>query len=997
MGDYYDWNDPYTVEKKRNYFSNPGANLNFESIDSLPGAPTRAYPFYVELQVRPTAPELLRAAYKSSLVWPIDTEANIRNLGEGAEAIWASLFAGQDMRTSGRLQVVPFLQVGIQQSDLPSWDAMRMYGITATKETTCSVNCVYQMILPLTPVGRNGQVFALQTKVLHDFLTGDTNLFRRWRDVRLKWAVQGEVLRANEQGNYRPGPGGSHGIIVYDTPYIITGLQTQRQAGAEMFVAGAYQAAGQLFDDGPISLLRAGMEAQFLSGRLTLGQIGDRFNSLNATPSASYTQTWGITHTYGILYGGRLFYPHIDLALLTTMQTTTRQLLEAVYPSRNVSPTLILASEQRTSTLNADDVAPDGQGGLNKLGVNGATDITLNTCLKPLVTSRSLKLQTYRYDPSAGGFGFDAAPTAGSDSIQNPDSQIQSLQQLGDWVPLSLDEVLAKVEQEFAQRFPELQQLFDQVQAVYATVQELYNQALNILKMATTAWHIGQTVVQRLSNLDLSDLSLTLDDVQMIVQFLDQNGILPSGYAQIVYVLLDVFEAGGPLAWLEQQFNKVVDFVEGLTETIGSFFDNAPGISAPSAQEFLEWTHTAINVLNYLATITGFQFLADLAKILTQVIEIYKLVRQIIDAAINVVKTIQSTLEGAAETARALLDTLLAEAKALAGSLSLVGLLIQIGLIWVSVLVTLLNGNLPPLIVSTIVARAIVETIIAVAIFVIATVVPFGWVLLAVFAVIKAIEAIFGVKFDPISLFLDWFFGIKITPLSSLLTHQVGPLNYLPFDPQGGLVVSERFQVNITSTALLMGTSAALDNSWAGVRTGFYSGAWYAFQVCVQDPSQWQQFMAEYAPFQTSPPQINTSALFICFNLKLAQDARLNAQGTELEYTWKVTPYSRSQSGAKQWIGGGIYQMRHDRTAYAEYVPMRPRINTWTYVDVNFGVGTRAYVCSPFLDLQGECYEIGQGGESPPQITRLYFDILPNTVFGMLGWPDLVNTARCLC
>ncbi len=995
VGDYYDWNDPYTVEKKRVYFSNPGANLNFESIDSLAGAPVRAYPFYVELQVRPTAPELLRAAYKSSLVWPIDTEANIRNLGEGDEALWASLFAGQDMRTSGRLQVVPFLQVAIQQADLPSGDAMRLYGITATKATTCSVNCTYQMILPLTPVERNGQVFALQTKALHDFVTGDTNLFRRWRDVRLKWAVQGEVLRANEQGNYRPGPGGSHGIIVYDTPYVITGLQTQRQAGAEMFVAAAYQTAGQLFDDGPISLLRAGMEAQFLSGRLTLEQIGDRFNSLNATPSATYTQTWGITHTYGILYGGRFVYPHIDLALLTTMQTTTRQLLEAVYPSRSVSPTLILASEQRTSTLNADDIAPDGRGGLNTLGFNGVTDITLNTCLKPLVTSRSLKLQTYRYDNSGFSvfdFGLDGAMVAGADSIQNPKSQIQNLQQLGDWVPLSLDEVLTKVEQEFAQRFPELQQAFDQIQAVYATLEDLYQQALNILKMATTAWHIGQTVIHRLSNLELADLSLTLDDVQMIVQFLDQYGILPSGYAQIVYVLLDVFEAGGPLAWLEQQFNQIVNFVEGLTETIGSFFDNAPGLSMPSTQEFLEWTRAAINLLNYLAMITGFQFLSDLARILTQVIEIYKLVRQIIDAAINVVKTIQSTLEGAAQTARALLDTLLAEAKALAGSLSLVGLLIQIGLTWVSVLVTLLNGNLPPLIVSTIVARAIVETIIAVAIFVIAAVVPFGWVLLAVFAVIKAIEAIFGVKFDPISLFLDWFFGIKITPLSSLLSHQVGALNYQPVDPQGGLVVGERFQVNITSTTLLMGTSAALDHSWAGVRTGFYSGAWYDFQVCVQDPSQWQQFMAEYAPFQTAPPQINTNTLSVCFNLRLAQDSRLNAQGTELEYTWKVTPYSRNQSGAKQLLGGAIYQMRQDRTAYAEYVPMRPRINTWTYVDVNFGVGTRAYVCSPFLDLQGECYEIGQGGESPPQITRLYFDILPNTIFGMLGWSDLVNT-----
>ena len=112
--------------------------------------------------------------------------------------------------------------------------------------------------------------------------------------------------------------------------------------------------------------------------------------------------------------------------------------------------------------------------------------------------------------------------------------------------------------------------------------------------------------------------------------------------AQAAYFLLGVIEAGGPIEWLEQQFNNIVSFVEGVVETVGGFLDSSPGLSAPSEETLLSWTHTAINVLNYLAVITGLDVLGTIADVLSTLIEVYKMVKLLVDAVTTVVNTIQS-------------------------------------------------------------------------------------------------------------------------------------------------------------------------------------------------------------------------------------------------------------------------------------------------------------------------------------------------------------------
>ena len=99
----------------------------------------------------------------------------------------------------------------VDASDLPNVLAMTSYGISATQTSNGS----YQMILPLVPVERGGKTYALQAKVYQDRPSLDNVI--RWRDMRLKWAVQGDVLRPADDGSGQmvPSPTGNYGLIIY--------------------------------------------------------------------------------------------------------------------------------------------------------------------------------------------------------------------------------------------------------------------------------------------------------------------------------------------------------------------------------------------------------------------------------------------------------------------------------------------------------------------------------------------------------------------------------------------------------------------------------------------------------------------------------------------------------------------------------------------------------------------------------------------------------------
>ena len=135
----------------------------------------------------------------------------------------------------------------------------------------------------------------------------------------------------------------------------------------------------------------------------------------------------------------------------------------------------------------------------------------------------------------------------------------------GDWTMLGLDEVLKDVQKQFDE--------------IYGQIEQYYNDALTVVEMATTVWHQGQTVMQSIGDLSLTNITDALSDPNFyadILNLLDQYGLLnglPSEFRQVVDFLLGVMQyPGGPGQWLEDQWNTVVGYAEDVVGGFKDFF-----------------------------------------------------------------------------------------------------------------------------------------------------------------------------------------------------------------------------------------------------------------------------------------------------------------------------------------------------------------------------------------------------------------------------------------
>jgi hypothetical protein len=892
---------PFSKSGPGNYGgSKPGPNLVFETLDQDPGATTTLYPFYVELQVRPTNAESLRWAY-NNLYWPNDHKGAVQSNG-ALGGFLAQLF-GASSGADGKITLVPFLQAIVRTNDLPSQEAMDHYGVSVSELEDEEGNWVlenmvplYEMTIPLLPIERGGQVYAFQAKMLHD-QNGNADYTRQWHDLRLKWAVVADVLMANGEGELVPSSNGGYGLIVYDEPYFLTGLQVSRQGGASTLLAAALPSAGETYDDGPIALLRAGMEAQFLPGALDMAEIKARFDTPNTTTDE---ERWGIPQdqAYRVMYDpASMTYEHLDEAIATTMMTTTKQMLDQNFSGyEDLEPTMILASEQRTSSINLDDDPPSNY-----------QDISINTCLKPMMTSRSLKLQTYQWEVQGLG---------------------------GAWESLSLDEVLQKVEAEYA--------------AATDPNYEFYFEELNILKMVTTSWHIGQTAIFKIGDILVHHLDDIMSDPEIAFKLLDQNGLLPSGFLDVIEVLMDVADAGGPLAWLEQQWNKVTSAIDSFGETIkGSFLDFSPSQSPPSGadsgggggqeppsgteepfdQKLLGWTETAISVLNALATITGSEFFTDVANILTKIIEIYKKMQAIIDAVKAAVDILKSPNPVAAATA-----TLTKELGALGQQMSLFGLIVAVAMVWAGLMMTLQLGDYGPVMTTSLVLGAIANTIILVVLFVLAAFFPWGTILAIVIGLIKLLGDVFDVPLDPLSALVK-IFEPDTVELTGFAGAEFGELDVEPLEPGGGLIVARAFRIQLDGN-VYMGTypdgdAQDLDQSYAEMHLGRY-----LYNRPDWGINRWVENSIGYPPY-------------------VAAD--------------------------------GAYHRRFYTKAGVDIDPWSAEINAEVDLDVSLYMTIRYDKCSAI-----GCDEYTHSGYSNPvYIDPLYFDILPSNLDDLWHWDEL--------
>ncbi|MCL5994843.1 MAG: hypothetical protein M1546_02165, partial [Chloroflexi bacterium] len=965
----------------------PGANLSFDPVvDTANTGAQPVEPFYVEVQVVPQDRDTLRYAYKDALYWPKgDDLGNIRNL--------------IGMTTTGKLTVVPFLEVTVFEDDLPSAAARNAYGIGASKVISeCTVNCDFHLVIPLAPVERSGLTHALQGKVLYEARSAQR---LSWQDMRLKWALRGNIGRPGPDNTTEPG---DFGFAIYDEGYRITGMQVQRQGGAQTLVAAAKPTGPQQkLTDGPVALLRAGLEARFLTGGIGIPDIQQRFDiaTANSTP---ITDRWGITFTYYIT--SQTNFVHLDQALLTTNITLTRAMLNKAYPSHNISPTLVIATQQRTATINLDEIdAPN------------YADLSFNLCGKDMVTSRSLRLATYDWDPLAdsglaisdfglGIFDFglnqDATEsnnpnavadsglnqdTAGSD---NPKSQIQNLQSLGDWYLMGLEEVLKKVQSEYDQ--------------IFSKSDPFYEAGLTVLKLVTTNWNQGITAIQNMGSITWQDITNAITDLglyQRITQWLFEQGFLPAEFALVVNFVLGVWEAGGPVAWLEQQWNMFVSFIDGFGKLVSGSVVNftltpattGDGTVNLSLADLMSFTRTAINVLNYFANILGLGVLADIANILTKVLEILEKVRQVWN-------TIQAGIQAIQKGIDAALTVIANELKAVAKPMGVFGLIVFVGFTLFNLFMTLANASgITQLIFAVLVLKAVWEIVKAVVLFVIASYFPIGTIVAAGVALINwLVDMVGGVAgevlqwiFDPIGALLD---AILANPPPEQLTNvfgnpRISGLDFVryPDAPLGGIMEGQRFGFALTGTLSMSGPSRGLSHSGAKMYLGRYAGG-KDFELCGMSILQ---FLKDTGNEDEAAEYGIDIALNRCRTFSFSS-----------EYLWSYSNNTRKYIKSSQYLTDTIYlengasfelpfdiRLRDFTTASELTVtPHRPAINGKVALDVSYKIRAWFENCG-ILGL--DCDEYSDAFFTPPAGSYVYFDILPTRLRDLWNWEDLFN------
>ena len=918
---------PFTVSP---VFEAAGANLSFETLYSLPGVPPREV-YYFEVQIVPANTRTLQFAYKSALEWPVDDKGMIQH--------------DPNSGTTGRLQLAPFLEATLDNNDLPSEHAMAQYGLAAVPIAAADGTPTDEstLVIPLAPVERGGIIYAFQAKMLQDMPGPDGVI--RWRNLRLKWGVQGDVLRADDDGNMVPSPTGSYGLVVYDEPYRITGVQTSRQGGASSLVAGAIREAGA--DAAAVTLLRGALETQFLGGRLNLGEIYNRFE-LGST--ATITERWGITQTFIVSLPD--YFSHVDEMILTTNVTTTRSLLDAAYSGGGVRPTLLIATEQRTATLNVDDLPNPN-----------FDNLLLNLCVTQMVTSRSLKLASYRWDPSAGVMAAGVG-----------------VQSAGDWVMLGLDEVLKDIQQQF--------------DALYSVAEAFYNETLTLLQLAMTAWYQGQTVIQAIGDLALTDVANVLDDAAFytqILDLLDAAGLfdgLPQEFRPAVEFLLGVLNyPGGPAQWLEDQWNTVVALGEGL---VGGFKNFAAGDFAFTPDSLLSFTQTAINVLTWLASIFDFGFLGDAVKVLTTLLDVFNRVQQLW-------ATIQVLVEHGAAVAVEVLTALASELGALSNSLQVVGVIFSVVSSLLSLFFQLALGNLSVLGIIAVVLKAVVEIAIAIVLFVVATIFPVGTLIALAIGIVRAVAGFLKDWFGDVGTVLAWI----LDPLGSFLdavnpdpeplvrflgNPRLGELQFRTFPdaPLGGFIAGDRFAFSLPGIVTLSGeTGAALNRSHAWVRLGRYAGGG-EFEVCGL---QIVQYLIDTGQLDMLPSFTNAIVWNQCTTFR----ARYEPTWTyshEDSFSASAPYFTDKIPGTAISLPFNFLVRDYYSAAQLNVNPRTPQINGVVLADISLDVALLWENCG-ILGL--DCDQYADPYTTPPSVNYIYLDILPRTLAELWDWDDLRN------
>ncbi len=978
MGGIFDYNDGPNYEHK-NDVPAPGANFTFDPVGGANGLVGQFDPFYVDIQIRPNLKESMNFAYRSALYWPeIDDKGLVRNMPGFS---------------TGELVIAPFLEVTLPNKyHLPSASAQAAYGVSASPVISGCVadSCEQRMTVPLAPIERLGMRVALQARAFYTPRDADRI---QWKNMRLKWAVRGNVGSPDEAEGTKYE---DTVFNVYDEGYSITGAQVQRQGGAKSLIS-APAPSGPTSDPknqntlGPAMLLRAGLEARFLTGGIDLAAVQQRFN---IGSSASITERWGITHTFYTT--SALNFAHLDQMVMQTNMTMTKAVLNAAYVSKNITPTVIVATEQRTATLNADEYKEYDY-----------FDFTFSLCEKPMVSSRSMRLVTYGWDPDGGGgnlarASFDGLvdPSGAADGLGRTDDWglpggiTWSL--LGDWYVQSIHELLKFVEKNF-------DQIFDKDNAFYAA-------GLAVVKLLVSNWHNMITAMQGIGSASWADISKVITDPDLyvrIAQWLATNGWIPTQFVVIVDFIAGIFAAGGPIQWLEKQLNTIMGFIDGfgklvsgstLTFSFGTVAHVADGSINLTLGDLIGFTKTIIGIISYFANLLGADIVGDLLKVLSVILEIIQKVKQIYDA-------INAGLQALSKGINVALNLIAKELSAVSKPLGVVGLIFAIGFTILALALQIGSGNLPDGVIAQLVAIAIWQIIKAIALFVIALYFPIGTIVAAVIAIIDLIIGLFeGVAkdvlqwiFDPIGAILD-----QLNPDPEQISFLYGDPEISNFNmgraddnPRAGLVNGYPFWFELDGKMRISGSAAGTKGSKAKMYLGKYADGTY-FESCGASLAQYYEEVdpeksPAYAWLASVPGSIGGS---ICERVNMPRPEGWQYKYELVDYSvgkhhLSITREVTLDDGSKSFV----VDLATVRNFYSHpkltVVPTIPRINAPLSLDMSFELRFWIENCGYFgLD----CDEYPSSTiDTTPSAQVIYLDILPATLSGFLYWDELTN------
>ena len=707
---------------------------------------------YIQVQVQPQNSAHWRYSL-STLDWPHDDLGTMKDLDD----------------STNDLQLVPMLEV--TTDDKPSADLAARYNvITAGK-----------LYIPLLPENDGGKITAFRAKVAYEPLALASI---DWSSARFLWVTTGRS--DSYAGCVNPGAPGvpdcrfrSHTEVLtsYPESFRLTGLQVTKSGPFEALMMGTPTSPTE---DVRLFGLAFGLNGSYMkfdslfnqsTAESSLAEVEQRVTS----PNTPITLTWGVSTTAAApVAAERHVYGHMDQGIAFTNGQVVPAFLQREYTTpkyaagglcRDAQGTqfrcasLLGAYEFKTGSY---DLARLGSGQVNA----GSVAVQLSSI--SLATQRSVKMSMYEHNPISG------------------------------WQAMSPARMMELL---FVRYGGNLDAILAQIRAAHPDRDLTAHDLQYGLVTLYMAWTSGQSRVT------------ALDGVPLSSSVSDNNAAEDELAAQITASALTATRTALNFPGLFSDLTEGIKDSFGLTKLTGTVPDAERGIQFRQRAIYglIAVTATAATLGSIALAIAGavcaskgpdacdqdalqaanytFASLALVDSLRSGAVAVkdLRLVRQAaaLRAASDTSDAAQATMVAAREV-----STVSKGAKAMA----VVGLIIDLAIVWTVFGLTLDHANGNPMIISVAIATVVVATIFAVALFVLSLFVPVGTVISAILGLIDAVLSIAtGGEWSITVVLVKLFFDVK------LLTEIEG-LNFLDFrvelrDSDAGSVVGNTYQV----------------------------------------------------------------------------------------------------------------------------------------------------------------------------------------------------------